>query len=216
MNFVKLAESITEGLPEQPTNTILSDLEVRYAEPQRHHHDGEHIEDLFGLLNLYRAHVKDPRTVGWAMLTHDAIYNPKAPSGENEELSAQLAESTLPSILRIARVVKVARYTRATAGHISHDSDPDLDFFLDADLAILGAPPPRYDRYSQDIRREYVHVPSSLYSPARFDILQGLTIRAESTGLYRTELFRGLYEIQAQENIARECDQLQKDSVDEH
>lgn len=216
MNFVKLAESITEGLPEQPTGAILSDLEVRYAEPQRHHHDGEHIEDLFGLLNIYRSYVKDPRTVGWAMLTHDAIYNPKAPSGENEELSAQLAESALTSILRIDRVVKVARYTHATAGHISHNSDPDLDFFLDADLAILGSPQRRYDKYSQDIRREYAHVPLSIYNPARFDILQDLATRAESIGLYRTELFRGLYEIQAQENIARECDQLQKDSVDEH
>jgi predicted metal-dependent HD superfamily phosphohydrolase len=210
MNFKKLAESITEGLPKQSTDAILSNLEGRYAEPWRHHHDGEHIEDLFGLLNRYRSHVKNPRVVGWAILKHDAIYDPRALPGRNEELSAQLAESVLPSILRASPVAKVARYTRATATHISHETDPDLDFFLDADVVILGTPQDRYDRYTRDIRQEYAYAPLNQYNPARLAILQGLSTRAESSGLFQTELFRSLYEVQAQENIARECDELQR------
>jgi predicted metal-dependent HD superfamily phosphohydrolase len=166
--------------------------------------------ELFDILTANIDVVQDPEVVTWAILYHDAVYDPMSTRGRNEELSARLGEHDLPSLVGAEKSRLVARYTRATADHGVDDSDQDLDFFLDADLAILGASPDRYDRYANDIRREYSHVPIENYIVGRIAILQSLATRVEQSGLYITELFKATYEDQAQENIAREADQLRR------
>lgn len=84
----------------------------------------------------------------------------------------------------------------------------DLGLFLDADLAILGAPSQRYFKYAKGIRQEYSHVPLDLYNAARVGILRSLSTRFEGSGVYTTEVFREKYEDQAQANIQAEIDQL--------
>lgn len=188
--------------------TLLAGLEGRYAEPWRYYHTGVHVTALFNTLNRFVDHVQYPETVAWSILYHDTMYDPTAPRGRNEELSARLAESELRDILDYSVVKKVAQYVRATAQHVSGELDSDMDFFLDADLAILGAAPDYYDRYAANIQKEYAHVPSDQYRIGRIAVLQGLATRFEPVGLFRTKLFRDNYEIQAQENITRETDQL--------
>ena len=142
------------------------------------------------------------------MLYHDAIYDPTAASGRNEELSAQLAEGELPDILAEHRVHKVARYVRATASHAPAERDDDLNFFLDADLVILGSDPDRYDQYARDIRWEYAHVPDDQYREGRTRVLQSLAARAGQSSLFKTTVLGTIYEEPAQQNIAREIQLL--------
>lgn len=199
----------TSGLPEESVRETLLSLRGRYQEPWRHYHTFEHPKELFDILFAHRGIVKDPLAVGWAIMYHDAIYDPTSAAGRNEELSAQLAEYELMALNYKSVAKVVARYTRSTAEHTVDDEDDDLNFFLDADLAILGASTERYDRYAEDIRLEYVHhVPQKQYQLGRIALLQGLAIRAEGDGLFRTELFRTSYEARAQENIVREIDKL--------
>lgn len=190
-------------------DTVLS-LKARYDEPQRHYHNFEHPLELFDILGAHIEVVQDPEVVGWAIMYHDAIYDPTAPGGTNEELSAQLAEQELPTTIGTTKAARVASFTRATAEHDIGENDPDLDFFLDADLVILGSSPERYRRYAADIRREYAHVPEEHYIPARIRILEGLVNRVEEAGLFRTQLFRGLYEERAQQNVAEEAEKLRQ------
>lgn len=191
---------------------ILNGLKARYDEPWRHYHTFEHPLELFDILIDNLDTVNSPEIVAWSMLYHDSVYDPTAENGRNEELSAQIAESELPLIIGKDKACLVANYTRATLYHGSDEINTDLDFFLDADLTILGSKPERYDKYARDIRREYKHVPDEDYRLGRIAILQSLSNRVEESGLFRTELFRETYEDQAQNNIARETDQLKATS----
>jgi predicted metal-dependent HD superfamily phosphohydrolase len=183
-------------------------LSRRYDEPWRSHHDFQHPMELFGILLKFKEEMDDPNAVGWTILYHDSIYDPEAAPGRNEELSALLAEAETPAFLAMQAVNKVAGITRATAGHTPVDLGRDCELFLDGDLAILGAPPERYKRYSEDIREEYRHVPAELYVPGRIGILGNLASRHEGSGVYTTEPFQAEFEEQAQINIAGEIEEL--------
>lgn len=199
-------------IPDDVLAATLEGLKARYDESQRRYHTFEHPLELFDILLEHLKEVRDPEVIGWAIMYHDAVYDPTATGGSNEELSAQLGEQELPRIIGDAKTRRVAQYTRATAKHEIGDRDSDLDFFLDADLVILGADPARYRRYAHDIRDEYRHVPDELYIPARIGILEDLGSRVAGSGLFRTELFRALYENAAQENIAAEVEALRSQS----
>ncbi|HTE57295.1 MAG TPA: hypothetical protein VK694_00995 [Verrucomicrobiae bacterium] len=207
--FESIAAVAATGLPETPTKELLIGLDSRYSEPWRHYHTAQHIAELFASLTQHIEHVRNPRTIGWAMLYHDAVYDPTAVASRNEELSARLAESELPRILSAHETRQVAKYTRATASHKpANAGDDDFDFFLDADLAILGATPERYQQYSKDIKLEYAHVPDDAYREARVGVLQGLASRVGQSSLFRTTLFKEIYEESAHQNIALEIQSL--------
>lgn len=208
VNFETIQEQLITGdMPEGATNELLIGLRKRYEEPWRHYHTFDHPLEQFAILGEYIDEVEDPATIGWTIMYHDAVYDPVARHGRNEELSAQLAEAELAQLGFRALGAVVARNTRATAGH-AVDTDNDLNFFLDVDLAILGAAPERYKRYAADVRKEYAHVPEATYVTGRIAILEGLVTRVEKSGLYRTELFKEAYELQAQTNVAQEIDDL--------
>lgn len=188
--------------------THIDGLKGRYKEPWRHHHVFDHPLSLFTELIKHKEELDDPVSVAWAIMYHDAIYDPVAEPGRNEELSALLAERETPLFLAVNGVRKVADFTRATTRHHADIPDSDLEFFLDADLAILGQPPQRYKVYADAIREEYRHVALEQYIPARINILIDLAHRHEGRAVYATEVFREEYEEQAQTNIAAEIEFL--------
>ncbi len=59
----------------------------------------------------------------------------------------------------------------------------DGSLLIDIDLAILGSPPERFDRYDRDVRREYGWVSGSRYKTARAKVLAGFESRLQ---LYQT------------------------------
>lgn len=183
-------------------------LRKRYSEPWRHHHNFEHPREMFGEL-LYHKHLaKDLGTIAWAIMYHDAVYDPEATPGRNEELSARLAEANLPRLAGSETARKVAAYTRETFTHSDSTDDSDFDLFMDIDLAVLGANPRRYEKYARDIRLEYAHIPDEHYRLGRTAILTSLLNRAEGSKLFKTPDFYELYEDQARLNIASELESL--------
>ncbi len=84
--------------------------------------------------------------------------------------------------------------------------DPDTCIILDADLAILGAPPAAYDLYAQAIRQEFAHVPEAEYKEGRAAILTYFLNRER---IYHTDLFFNDLEGQARRNLGRELSQYQ-------
>jgi predicted metal-dependent HD superfamily phosphohydrolase len=196
------------GLPNRAVQQRLTGLESRYKEPWRHYHVLEHPLNLFDILLAHEAKLKNPRVVGWTILYHDAIYDPLSAAGRNEELSAKLAENELHPIIGYDETNLVAAYTRATAEHDVAAADSDLDFFLDADLAILGSHAASYDQYAANIRKEYAHVSDEAYRAGRIAILSSLSTRVEETGLFKTPLFKDAYEDLALSNVTREITKL--------
>jgi predicted metal-dependent HD superfamily phosphohydrolase len=59
----------------------------------------------------------------------------------------------------VQRIVKLVLASR-------HDAPPhgrDAALLVDIDLAILGSPPERFERYERGVRLEYGHVPEKAY-----------------------------------------------------
>jgi predicted metal-dependent HD superfamily phosphohydrolase len=197
----------------EPAEAAGRDLLDRYAEPQRRYHDGRHLAEVLAAVDRLADDAARPDVVRLAAWFHDAVYDPEARPGVNEESSAQLAVEVLPGLMVPAdRVDAVAALVRLTGTHdiseLSQDG-PDDDAALrrdgevlcDADLAILGSAPERYAAYTADVRVEYAHVPDELFRSGRRAILGSFTDRAR---IYRTATAFAAWEQTARANLAAE------------
>ncbi|HET6988797.1 MAG TPA: HD domain-containing protein, partial [Kribbella sp.] len=122
------------------------DLLARYAEQQRHYHDQRHLTEVLQTIDELADSADDADTVRLAAWFHDAIYDPQADPGENEEVSAQLAELELAAYgVDAERVEEIGRLVRLTAKHDCEPGDRNGAVLCDADLRILSSAPQRYD-----------------------------------------------------------------------
>lgn len=181
---------------------LLQDLQRRYAEPQRHYHDWNHVTALLGHFEGIQGDIADRSAVFYAILFHDAVYDPQAK--DNEAASAALLLTSAPAIpphsLALAH-----RMILATDGHnlpddMGKEELMDTARFLDMDLAILGAGRERFDIYEQQIRREYAHVPPDAYRAGRAAVLRHF---AQRTNLYFSEWGQHRFEAKARANLRR-------------
>ena len=92
-------------------------------------------------------------------------------------------------------------------GHKINPTDRDGCVFLDADLAILGADPVRYQAYQRSIRREYSWVSDAAYQTGRIQVLESFLHRDR---LYYTALLFNELESIARLNIQQEIAFLQR------
>ena len=112
-----------------------------------------------------------------------------------------LAERALVPVLPAEEVAEVARLVRVTADHRPADADEHGALLCDADLAVLGSEPARYERYVSAVRQDYSHVSDEDWQDGRAAVLRRLL---ELDPLYRTEPARTLWLERAQENLRRE------------
>jgi predicted metal-dependent HD superfamily phosphohydrolase len=186
-----------------PALPMLADVAARYDEPHRRYHDRRHLQHvLAGVERLLPAvEVPDPDAVRLAALFHDAVYDPR--SSTNEEDSAALAAEVLYPIEPPERVAHVQRLVLATAGHQARW--PDEAVLLDADLAVLGAARPDYVAYVRAVREEFAHVDDEAWRVGRSDLLRSLL---DLPQLFTTPPMSEL-EPRARENLAFELDALE-------
>ncbi len=186
-------------VPPAEAYPVFDRLVQAYSEPQRHYHNLEHLAEMFRVLG--RLPVQDFPAVALAVWFHDVIYDTR--SKENEARSAAVATDWLGSLgVPAATTAKVEELVRATA-HFSGEppEDQDTRLLLDADLAILGAAEPRYDRYAADIRREYEWVPDAEYRHGRIAVLQNFLSRPR---LYFSDRLNAEGDAPARGNLQRE------------
>ena len=187
-------------LASEPTNDIGFDLAACYTEPHRHYHTMEHITAV--LQHLTELHVATP-TAKLAAFFHDAVYDPTR--GDNEAQSAELAREVLVAVDR-PEADDVAAIVLATATHELPDGAPrETAAFLDADLAILAAPPEVYDAYTENVRKEYGHVSDANFRTGRAGILEGFLTRDQ---LFFTTAGQAKFDALARTNLRREIESL--------
>ena len=170
--FARLLE--TYGVAAADAYPLFDRLVAAYGEPHRHYHTLEHVGEV---LRVAGRLAQSP-AVALAVWFHDAVYDPTR--NDNEDRSADLAGRELTALgLDPSTVTAVAALVRATAhlGAGEPPADAETRALLDADLAILGAAPVRYDRYAADIRREYGHVPGVQYARGRVAVLDRFLAR---------------------------------------
>lgn len=179
-------------------DAIYRDLVARYAEPHRAYHTLDHVADCLHWLDEVRPLLARPDEAEWAIWFHDAVYDPQR--ADNEERSAALAAEALTALAVDAAVgARVADLIRLTS-HTTDALTADGAVVCDIDLAILGAPPQRFEQYDAAIRQEYAWVPEAIFRRERERVLAGFLGRSR---IYHTFVMSEKCERQARVNIAQ-------------
>jgi predicted metal-dependent HD superfamily phosphohydrolase len=190
--------------PETIKASAFEEIVAAHSQPHRRYHGVGHLEALFALLDQHAQSVTAPLTLHFAVWWHDVVYEPTA--SDNEARSAALARARLNEFGADPAIVdSVEALILATRNHWQAPAMGDGDYFLDGDIAILGAPTDIYDRYAADVRVEYSFAPDPLYRAGRSKFLsQAIVIEP----LFRTTEFEKAYEETARANMRRELERL--------
>ncbi|MFF5173935.1 metal-dependent phosphohydrolase [Micromonospora sp. NPDC000089] len=191
------------GAADGPALTAAGEeLLTRWAQPHRHYHTLRHLSAVLDVVDAHPLAADRPDLVRLAAWCHDAVYDPRATGDANERDSAALADRMLTG-LRVppAAVAEVRRLVLLTADHAVAADDRDGALLCDADLAILAAPEPEYDRYAAEIRAEYAHVPEPAFRAGRARVLDALLALPAR---YRLPELATRWERPARANLTRE------------
>lgn len=185
------------------TTSYLPEILRMYSLPDRFYHTTEHLRSCFEVLDHMVAKLPGIGNVELALWYHDFVYDPKR--SDNEEQSAMLAESRLLHITTQGVASLVAELIRATK-HAHEPKTREAQVLLDVDLSILGSAPAVFDRYEENVRKEYAWVPDDAFREGRGAILQGFLARPR---IYATpEFLNSSYEPQSQKNLLRSLKNL--------
>jgi predicted metal-dependent HD superfamily phosphohydrolase len=180
-----------------------------WAEPHRHYHDSRHLRECMALWARWRDRCERPGEVALALWFHDAVYDPRAAqAGSNELNSAAWAARALVHAGADSDVAqRVHDLVMATQHGAPTDrlSGADAQLLVDIDLAILGSPAERFERYDQDMRKEYAWVRGFRYRELRARVLQCFLDRPR---LYHSEAAKALLESQARINLTAALSRL--------
>ena len=167
-----------------------------WSEPGRHYHDASHLRECLAWWQHWQGHFDHPGEVALALWFHDAVYDPRRT--DNELQSATWAARTLvgagvasDSAQRVYDLVMATQHRLPVNGS-------DAQWVVDIDLAILGSPPERFERYDQDVAREYDWVPNFRYRSGRIKVLREFLDRPR---LYHHEAPAQLLDPQARTNL---------------
>jgi predicted metal-dependent HD superfamily phosphohydrolase len=181
-------------------------LAKRYAEPHRHYHTAQHIEECLTEFDSARHLAHQPAAVELAIWFHDAIYDTRAT--DNEEQSAVLSERCLSDAgatdtLRLA-VRDLVLVTK------THEASENIDapLLVDIDVSILGSNESRFREYETQVRREYAWVPDNLFASKRAEILERFLTRKR---IYSTDWFFERREKQARANLQATVNRLRRE-----
>ena len=193
-----------------------------WEQPHRaYHHSGHLSQMLTDLDRLYahRTQGSTPLALVLAAWFHDAVY--EGAPGEDERRSEQLASASLEPLVTAGllsgdELQMVSLLVRATATHELPESadlpagyEPaDIQFFLDADMAILAADSARYRRYLRGVRREYSHFDNEAFRAGRMTFLHS-TLRRER--IFLSEQALTLWEEPARANLHAELSEWEQD-----
>ncbi|RSD08521.1 HD domain-containing protein [Amycolatopsis eburnea] len=174
-------------------------LEARYGEPHRRYHTLAHAAGVVRDSAWLAGDLGDTEraVLAVAAWAHDVVYDAKP--GEDERASAAWAREALDGVAE-AHVERVEGLILATITHDAPPGDHLATALLDADLAVLGAPPDRYAAYAEGVRQEYAKYPDDVWREGRAAVLEGMLARE----LYRSEAARARWATAAEKNLTAE------------
>ncbi len=190
--------SLPWPLPDRPE--LRDRLVAAYSSPSRGYHDLQHLTEV--LARITELGFADDTEVALAGWYHDAVYDGAA---DAEERSAQLALADLAGA--DVDAPEVARLVRLTLTHTPLAGDTPGEVLCDADLAILAAPPERYDEYVAGVRREYAAYSDRDFAAGRIAVLEALLAKPT---LFHTPHALEHWEPLARANVTAEIERLRE------
>jgi predicted metal-dependent HD superfamily phosphohydrolase len=199
--FKKIATQYTSNT--NLIDSLWNEIHKKYTHSKRHYHNLEHLETMIDLLREHSNEIADGDAILFALFYHDAIYD--VLKKDNEEKSALLCQKRLKEIhFPVDRITLCNQHILATKNHTA-SNNRDTNLFTDVDLAILGYDWEVYQKYFQNIRKEYSIYPDFMYNAGRKKIINHLL---SMDSIYKTETFKQLYEQKARNNLKEELKQL--------
>lgn len=187
-------------------DNLMATLLACYAEPHRAYHTPQHLWECLAWLERFETQAERPAEIAIALWFHDAIY--RTSRHDNEALCADWARSAVWAAGAAGTDGAAAERIHALVLATQHQALPqgiDQQVLIDIDLAILGAPPQRFDEYERQVRIEYREVPDEAFRRGRSKILQSFLARPV---LYGTAMGRQCFEAQARVNLRRSIELL--------
>jgi predicted metal-dependent HD superfamily phosphohydrolase len=225
--FLSLAPVLFGASPGRHAQKVMQEwngrVEALFSQPHRHYHTLQHIQHLLDLRDQLAAQIQDHVAVTLAIFFHDLVYEvgPQVAPTHNERASAHefirfcadageaMALDAAPRQAWLDSRAKVLVWIMATADHTAADlgrADGDGQLFLDMDLAVLGESPGVYDRYAQNIQREYSWLAPPDYRKGRAAVLGKMLQSGEA--LYKTQCMRERFGEPSVHNLQREIARL--------
>ena len=175
------------------------EIEKQYSGSRRFYHTLYHLVNLYEQLSEVKDRIRQWDTLLFTLFYHDIIYN--SMRGDNEERSALVAEKRLKTLSVPTGIIRDCReQILATKKHVS-SADDDTNYFIDADLSILGQPWEQYNIYRGQVRKEYSVYPDIVYNPGRKKVLQHFL---DMPFIFKTGFFTSKFEMRARQNLFRE------------
>ena len=203
-NFDDVWREMLQALGVSDAGPMRAEVLARYGEPGRAYHNLSHALRVWAdvMQHAADAGVRDTGAVQLAALLHDVVYD--AHRQDNEALSAEFAVQWGQRLgVASATIDRAAEMILATQKHGQTES-AEIGLVLDADLAILAAPPAEYEAYRAAIRQEYGWVTEQDWTAGRGRVLSAFLERER---IYHLPVFQKR-EAAARENIARELSLL--------
>jgi len=184
-------------------NELWNEIEQSYSAQSRHYHTLKHLDNLLQQLTEVKPDIKHWDTILFTLYYHDIVYN--AAKSDNEEKSAELAVKRMNLVSASPEVIERCKnQILATKQHVEN-ADPDTNYFLDADLSILGQPWEVYADYYKNVRKEYSIYPALIYNPGRKKVLRHFLTMDR---IFKTDHFFRKFDQPARQNLQKEIDLL--------
>ena len=175
------------------------EIEKKYNSARRYYHTTTHLEKLIDEIDSCKRLIADWDTLLFSVFYHDIIYN--VLKSNNEERSADLAVKRLSTTkFPLDRINICKEQIIATKTHLFSNNE-DTNLLTDADLSVLGQPSNGYEKYCEQIRKEYSIYPDIVYKPGRKKVLSHF-LNMEK--IFKTSFFYEKYEFQARKNLESE------------
>ena len=176
---------------------ILDELQATYEHSSRVYHNMDHINNMLEKLTESKRFAENLDRILLAIWFHDIVYD--AERSDNELKSAEFWIRKMTPYLPEGPLQWGKMAILATINHYPN-SDPDIQLLLDLDLASLGASWEVFQKNSEQIRQEYIHVPNDQFHENRKAFLTKLLERPR---IYGTDHWYDLLEQRARDNLRK-------------
>ena len=188
VTFAEAWKAVGGGQPETAFRHL-----VRLYSQGRHYHDFHHVERIFAVLHQLLPGLRPSPELVLATFFHDAIHIPGRT--DNEARSAGLLAEMLPK----GDPAAMARIEAFIAASRTHESeDPEIQLFIDLDLAGLAGDQTAFWALCNQVRRERPDLSDAAFYAEHARFMARILARRP---IYYSPLLREALEEDAQRNL---------------
>jgi predicted metal-dependent HD superfamily phosphohydrolase len=183
-----------------------NNLNTLYSK-KRYYHNLSHIKMCLKELDNFKK-TKDKYDfdlIELAIWYHDIIYDTK--DNDNEEMSAKYLVKVLKKAKLSNKLINKTTSLILSTKHQKTSRKKEERLLQDIDLCIFGQSKKEFDKYENNIRKEYYWVPLEKYKDGRIKVLLYFL---QKSNIYNTDFYRKKYEKKARINLKRSIKRLEK------